>query len=193
MVDWSDSEIAAACRRGRPEGFAQLLLRYQGRVYRRAYSFLQSREDALDLTQDVFVRVIEALPRFQEGRPFWPWLRRITTNLCPNRLRANSALLSLDEEFAAEDGSGPVARADLVAADSDVAGAALRKLFSEELRSAMTDLPPMHRMAVILRHQEDLSYEDIARIMGLPLGTVKTYLFRARRSLREALAASWEE
>lgn len=193
MVDWSDSEIASACRRGRPEGFAQLLLRYQERVYRRAYSFLHSREEALDLTQDVFVRVIEALPRFEEGRPFWPWLRRITSNLCLNRLRSNPTLLSLDEAFAADDGSGPVARADLVAASTDVADAALSKLFGEDLRGAMTRLPPLHRMAVILRHQEDLSYEDIARAMDLPLGTVKTYLFRARRSLREALAASWEE
>ncbi|MGE5589320.1 MAG: RNA polymerase sigma factor [Bacillota bacterium] len=192
MVDWTDSEVVAACRRGRPEGFAQLLLRYQERVYRRAYSFLHVREDALDLTQDVFLRVIEALPRFEEGRPLWPWLRRITTNLCLNRLRSNPALVSLDEAFAAGDDSGPVSRADLLAADADVPQEALGNLFSDDLRRALAALPPLHRMAVVLRHQEDLSYEDIARHLDLPLGTVKTYLFRARRALRESLAASWE-
>ncbi len=192
MVDWTDSEVVAACRRGRPEGFAQLLLRYQERVYRRAYSFLHSREEALDLTQDVFLRVIEALPRFEEGRPLWPWLRRITTNLCLNRLRSNPTLVSLDEAFASGDGSGAVTRADLLAAGTDVAESALGNVFGDDLRRAMAALPPLHRVAVVLRHQEDLSYEDIARLMDLPLGTIKTYLFRARRSLRQSLAASWE-
>lgn len=108
-MDWTDGELVTACRRGRPEGFARLLLAYQDRVFRRAYSFLHSREDALDLTQEVFLRVMQALPRFEEGRPLWPWLRRITTN-----------------------------------------------------------------------------------ILDLPLSAVRTYLFRARRCLREKLAPSWE-
>lgn len=176
-----DDEIVRLCQQGRPEGFSQLLQVYQGKVYRRAYSFLRNREDALDATQDVFLRLLPAISRFRPGSPLWPWLRRITTNTCLNRLRAEASRperLPWDEALvdvqAEESASDPQASAEL-AWDRDA------------LDHALAQLPPVYRVVVVLRHEEDLTYEEIADLTKLPLGTVKTYLFRARKKLRESL------
>lgn len=172
-----DDQIVTLCQKGRQEGFARLLLVYQERVYRRAYSFVHHRDDALDLTQDVFVRVIKAIRSFSPGRPLWPWLRRITTNVCLNFLRNRPSLLSLD---GAEDLPEP-------AGGEDPLEAVVSAWTASQLQVAMSRLPPLLRMAIVLRHQEDLSYEEVAQAMEVPLGTVKTYLFRARRFLRTEL------
>lgn len=172
-----DEQIVALCQRGRQEGFARLLLAYQERVYRRAYSFVHNRDDALDLTQDVFLKVIRTVGSFVPGRPLWPWLRRITTNVCLNFLRDRPALLSLD---------GPDSMPE-PAGGEDPLDAAVSAWSWSQLQAAMGRLPPLLRMAVVLRHQEGLSYEEVASAMEVPLGTVKTYLFRARRFLRTEL------
>ena len=174
-----DERIVELCQQNRSSGFAQLLLAYQERVYRRAYSFVRRREDALDITQEVFLKVIQAIPSLIPGRPLWPWLRRITTNAALNFLRRRPALLSLDDGEGSHEVSG----------GADPAEAAMAAWDWGQLQVALGRLPPLQRMAVILRHQEGLSYEEVARAMDLPLGTVKTYLFRARPTLRSELAA----
>jgi len=176
-----DDEIVRLCQQGRQEGFSLLLRTYQGRVYRRAYSFLRNHDDALDATQDVFLRVLPAISRFRAGSSLWPWLRRITTNTCLNRLRAkaNSPETlawdhAVEELEATPDWHDPQAVLEL-ASDRDTLDRALAKL------------PAPYRVVVLLRHEEDMTYEQIAEVTNLPLGTVKTYLFRARKALREAL------
>jgi RNA polymerase sigma-70 factor (ECF subfamily) len=172
-----DEQIINLCQRGRQDGFARLLLAYQERVYRRAYSFVHNRDDALDLTQEVFLKVIRSVGSFTPGRPLWPWLRRITTNVALNFLRDRPALLSLDE---AENLPEP-------AGGEDPLDAAVSAWTAQQLNQALTNLPPLLRMAVVLRHHEGLSYEEVARAMEIPIGTAKTYLFRARRALRVEL------
>lgn len=172
-----DDQIVALCQKGRPEGFARLLLAYQERVYRRAYSFVHNRDDALDLTQEVFLKVIKAIGSFRPGSPLWPWLRRIVTNQCLNFLRSQPDLLSLEGPDLPEPAGG-----------EDPADAAMAAWNWRQLQEALGALPPLWRMAVVLRHQEELSYEEIARALEIPVGTVKTYLFRARRTLRVHLS-----
>lgn len=176
-----DDEIVRLCQQGRPEGFAQLLQAYQGKVYRRAYSFLRSREDALDATQDVFLRVLPAISRFRQGSPLWPWLRRITTNTCLNRLRAEASR----PETVPWDQA--VRELESQASEFDPQVSAELAWDRDALDEALARLPPMQRVVVVLRHEEELTYEQIAEVTGLPLGTVKTYLFRARKTLRESL------
>jgi RNA polymerase sigma-70 factor, ECF subfamily len=173
-----DDQIVALCQKGRPEGFARLLLAYQERVYRRAYSFVHNREDALDLTQEVFLKVMKSIGNFTAGRPLWPWLRRIVTNLCLNFLRGRLDLLSLDGPDGPPEPAG----------GEDPADAAIAAWNWGQVQVALGRLPPLWRMAVVLRHQEGLSYDEVAHALELPIGTVKTYLFRARRSLRDLLA-----
>lgn len=177
----TDEQIIRLCQQGRHEGFSELLRVYQHRVYRRAYSFLRQREDALDATQDVFMRVLNAVGHFLPGEPVWPWLRKITTNTCLNKIRAADSrpqTVPLDEAWAQPqppDGVGDPQRAVELAWDR------------QRLSDALEQLPPLQRVVVVLRHEEQLAYDEIARVTNLPLGTVKTYLFRARRQLRQLL------
>lgn len=177
----TDDEIIRLCHQGRQEGFTRLLDAYQPRVYRRAYSYLRDREEALDATQDVFMRVLQAIGHFRQGHPIWPWLRQITTNTCLNRIRAQNAR---PETLLIDDAWEQVESMHSGADPEQMAMQAWDRLW---LAGALDELPPLHRMVVILRHQEDLSYDEIARTMNLPLGTVKTYLFRARQKLRVLL------
>lgn len=172
-----DEQIVTLCQRGRQEGFARLLLVYQEQVYRRAYSFVHQRDDALDLTQEVFLKVIRSIDSFTPGRPLWPWLRRITTNVSLNFLRDRPALLSLDGTPDLPEPAG----------GDDPLEATVAAWNWNQIQTAMGRLPPLLRMAIVLHHMEGLSYEEVARAMEIPLGTVKTYLYRARRILRTEL------
>jgi len=172
-----DSTIIELCRQGHAAGFTRLVAAYQERVYRTAYAFVQNREDAQDLTQEVFLRTVRAIDSLDASRPLWPWLRRVTTNLALTLLKQRRGHLPLDHLPEAALPAEPA---------SEPAWTLL------DLRQALADLPPLWRVVVTLRHQEDLSYEEIARLTELPVGTVKTYLFRARRFLRARLAVQEE-
>ena len=162
-----DHEIIELCKKKRPEGFARLLLTYQDAVYRQAFYFLRQREDALDVTQDIFLRAFTAIDRFQSGRPIKPWLKKITLNLCLNLIRGRPAVASLDEQFGQE---SELTLGDSLASTSDVVGEVEFRWLREEVDRALDELPPLHRMTVLLRHQEEMSYEEIAGTLGLPLG-----------------------
>lgn len=168
-----DRALVELCQCGHPAGFSRLLAAYQDRVYRTAYSFLRNREDARDLTQEVFLRTVRAVNSLDPDRPLWPWLRRVTTNLSLTLLKKRTPHLSLDalpESAQPQDCSAEPAWTQL------------------EIQEALGELPPLWRIVLTLRHQEELSYEEIARSTDLPVGTVKTYIFRGRRLLRERLA-----
>ena len=141
----TDDEIIRLCRQGRSEGFALLLDAYQGRVYRRAYSFLRCREDALDVTQDVFLRVLRSIGHFEAGRPIWPWLRQVTTNTCLNVIRAKSSrpkTVPLEEAWH-----------ETAATESDPEHGAIVAWDRKWLEAALDNLPPLQRMVVLSRPQ----------------------------------------
>ncbi len=172
-----DSAILELCQRGHPAGFTRLVTTYRERVFHTAFAFVHNREDALDVTQEVFIRTVRAIDSLAADRPLWPWLRKVTANLSLNLLRSRRPHLSLDS---LPDGHLP-AQPDQAAETAEASWT------SEQLHEAMGELPPAWRMALVLRHQEGLSYDEVAQATGLPLGTVKTYIFRARRMLRERL------
>jgi RNA polymerase sigma-70 factor (ECF subfamily) len=185
-----DSQMILWCREGREEGYCLLLTRYEGYVYSLCYRLTGKREDALDLTQESLIRILNGLDGFQLNRPLKPWLRQVTINTCINfRRRQPPPGVPLDQPL----GENLTLDATL-AAGTDPAGEVewqdTRRLISE----AIERLPPLYRMVLILRHDEEMSYQDIAAATNLPLGTVKTYLFRARSALRQELAAvyGWE-
>ena len=152
----TDDEIIRLCQKGRSEGFSLLLAAYQDRVYRRAYSFLRNREDALDATQDVFLRVVQAIGHFRTGSPIWPWLRQVTTNTCLNRIRTASARPQ----------TVPSTKPGIRRRPHDPESEALATWDREWLSGPWMN-SPLQRMAVVLRHREGLSYDEIARTMNL--------------------------
>ncbi|MEW6183530.1 MAG: RNA polymerase sigma factor [Bacillota bacterium] len=191
-MDVDDSRLIVQCRNGEEEGFRLLLGRYEAYIYRLCRRLTGHPEDALELTQEVFLKIVTGLEGFQVNRPFKPWLRRLTVNTCINFLRSRGReVLILDEPA----GSNPsrVTPAAPVKTDPQVRAEWIETCLT--LQSAIERLPPPHRLVLVLRHQEEMNYQEIAEVTGLPLGTVKTYLFRARGKLRQLLsdAYGWEE
>ncbi|PKM78199.1 MAG: RNA polymerase subunit sigma-24 [Firmicutes bacterium HGW-Firmicutes-15] len=174
------------------QAYQDLMRRYEGYIYRLCQSFINNREDALDLTQETFIRVFQGLETYQLNRPFKPWLRQVAVNTCVNFLqRHSSAPLFLDQPVA----DGNLTLADTLASREDPAQEIEWQETGRFLQEAINRLPQVYRLLVVLRHQEGMSYKEIAEETGVPLGTVKTHLFRARAALRKGLSTyyAWEE
>ena len=179
----SDEALAARVRAsGDRTAFARLVTRYRGRVVALARRMLAGRsaEEAEDVAQETFLAAYEKRAGYGPGLPFRPWLYRIAINRCLDRLRAETrhgTVLSWDAagEPAAAPGAEPL-------------NALLTDEGERRLEAAVADLPPKLRAVFLLRHLDDLSYEDIGMATGVPTSTVKTHLFRARALLRAALS-----
>ncbi|MDF9408652.1 MAG: ECF RNA polymerase sigma factor SigW [Pelotomaculum sp. PtaB.Bin013] len=187
----TDHNLIIRCREGDEGAWRLLLARYEAYVYRLCYRIGGSSEDALDLTQEALVKVLTGLDSFQPGRPFKPWLRKVTVNACLNYLRRRVPDTVSLEQPVAED----IVLGDTIAGNTgDPEHAAEWRDAREVLQQAMSELSYQQRAVLMMRHQEGLSYEEIAAATGLPPGTVKTCLFRARQQLKRKLASvyGWE-
>ena len=161
--------------------FSMLVTRYRGRLIALARRMLpgSSSDEAEDMAQEAFVAAYAKRTSFRKGEPFRPWLYKIAVNRCLDRLRALSRRpVTIEIDSLSEPktfGNGPE---ELLLSTENEA----------RLQAAVAALPPKLRAVFVLRHLDDLSYEEIATATSLPLGTVKTHLFRARAELRTALA-----
>lgn len=175
MADPTDRDLAIRARRGEAEAFGELVRRYQTAVFNVCYRLLGERREAEDLAQEAFIRAFGRLDSFDAERPFGPWIKRVAANLCLNRLAQTPASnLPLDEERDADLDSTPEA-------------AQVEKEQTALVRAALRSLPTPYRAVIELRHFQELSYEEIARMLELPLSDVKSHLFRARKLLAEKL------
>jgi len=178
-----DTELALIQRaqQGDQEAFAVLVGEHQRYVYNLALRVVKDEEEALDLAQETFVRAWTVLPNFRGQSQFRTWLYRIVTNLCYNRLpNLRRSLNDLGDDTIAE-----------ISETNNSFDNPAHGLESRELRSylhkAIDGLDENYRLLISLRYQNELSYEEIASTLNLPLGTVKTGLFRAKEKLRLAL------
>lgn len=176
-------------QKGDHDAFAALVDEHQRYIYNLALRVLKDEDEALDLTQETFVRAWTALPNFRGQSQFRTWLYRIVTNLCYNRLpNLRRSLTDLGDDVISE-----IPEPDLTF-DNPARGFESRELRSY-LHNAIENLDENYRLLISLRYQNELPYEEIASMLNLPLGTVKTGLFRAKEQLRRALEryqeASW--
>lgn len=158
------------------EAFAMLLPRYRDKVFRLSFSMLRERALAEDTTQDIFLRVWRALPGFAGQSALSTWIYAIAKNACLSELRKRRPTVSLDQNDD-EDGYNPAVAALAAPEADDSATASVYQLLDQ--------LPERYRQAVVLFYMEDKSYEQTATSLGLPLGTVKALLHRARKRLIE--------
>ncbi len=172
-----DHELVARVRAGQREAFAQLITRYQARIFHTTFRMLRNREDAEEAAQDTFVRAYRGLARFREDATFSTWLYRICCNVCLNYL---------EKKRTARPWPAAVALEHLPAAEAPDRDFAQRER-AALVEQAMADLPDHFRNVLILYHTQQLPYQEIAEILGLPLNTVKTHLFRARALLRRRM------
>jgi len=175
MID--DLELARKARHGDVQAFGLLVERYKERAYMTALGLVGSPEDAMDLSQDAFVKAFRSIRTYKEGLSFYPWFYAILRNTCfsflrRRRVRKESSLdAARDAGFDVPDHSaGPAAALER---------SETKQLVLRELRS----LDPNHREILLLRHYEDLTYKQIAEILGCPIGTVMSRLYAARRAL----------
>jgi len=161
--------------------------RYSRHVYAIAYRMAGNEADAKDLAQGAFIRVWRALRRIEPGAPLEGWLHRIVTNLYIDLLRRRPKvhLQSLDEPVATDSGEMQRERAD---PNVDVERTVLDAALDRRVQEALLDLSADLRMGVVLADVEGYAYEEIASMMGVPIGTVKSRLHRARRTMRDRLA-----
>ncbi len=183
QAEKKDRELIAKCLEGDQKAFEVLLNRYKGRVFSVCYKMVKNRTDAEDLAQESFIKVFSVLDRYDPSYPFSSWLFRITSNLCIDFLRKRKhKTYSIDEPLDGREGK--ISRqfpSDAVQPDREMEGGEMMGI----LEKALGTLPEHYRIIVILRHQEHLSYDEISDSLGIPLGTVKARIHRARRMIRD--------
>jgi RNA polymerase sigma-70 factor (ECF subfamily) len=175
----NEAELVRQAKRGDTDAYAALVALHERFVYNLALRSLGNPEDAADAAQDAFVRAWTGLPEFRGESQFRTWLYRIIVNLCINRsprLRKDLDALTHDEF------------PELPSPDTVVPRVEQRELH-EIIHHEVERLPEQYRLLISLRYQHGLPYEEIASLLDLPLGTVKTGLFRAKERLRESLTA----
>ena len=192
----SDQDVVARAAQGHERAYRELIRRYERPVFSLIYRLVRDRERAEDLAQETFIKVLNAIDRYDAKYKFSSWIFKIANNTAIDSLRKKSLdTVSLDGSpharsvAEAAEGWTPIA----VARDENPQEYVERLELGAELEAALAGLRPEYRTAVILWHMEDRPYEEIADIMDVPLGTVKTYIHRARKELRARLEHAIEE
>lgn len=169
--------------------------RYQRKIYAVALGMVKDREEAMDISQEAFVKVYKYLDHFKGDASFYTWLYRITANLCIDALRRKNGSkgehVELDENV----------QMDLTEANIGALGSrlgtnpqksALRRELAEKIQEALEQVPEKHRAILLLRELEGMSYEDLARTLKIPKGTVMSRLFHARAKMQKVLSEYME-
>jgi RNA polymerase sigma-70 factor (ECF subfamily) len=195
-IGMNDSVLVEQCRRGDSAAMERLILKYQNRIYNIVLKICRNPDDAAELTQETFVKIIENLNKFEGRSSFYTWAFRIAVNLTLNYCQRNAklALRSLDAEEEQCDSQARHVLKDLLSDDSspDPAALAQSKELYEIVVKALMRLDDAQRAVVVLRDIEGMSYAGIAEVLDIELGTVRSRLSRARSKLRDVLEAILE-
>lgn len=183
-----DMVLVDRCRHQDTAAFDEVVGRYKNKLYNYIYRMVGDSDDAEDLTQEVFVRMFTSLDSFRRQASLHTWLFRIAGNLCIDHFRRSkktrSIAYSLDEPYSSDDSEGG---RDLPDATFEPHRLLEQQELGEQIQRALVHLPEKLRSVLILHDMEDLPYDEIAQIVGCPLGTVKSRLFHARQQLRQRL------
>jgi RNA polymerase sigma-70 factor (ECF subfamily) len=183
----SDEKLVRAAQRGDMPAFEELVARHRDKIYARAFSMMRSEEDAIDLSQEAWVKGWQRLKQFQGDSSFVTWMTRIVINLCLDQLRKqkrqrSESIESLEEE------SGGVERQMPTVVINPTEGLERREL-RQRIDKALGQLSYEHRTVLILHEFEELEYKEIAKRMECSIGTVMSRLFYARRKMANLMAS----
>jgi RNA polymerase sigma-70 factor, ECF subfamily len=172
MVEIDERELVSRCQAGDEAAFGDLVDRYKNLVYAMVYRMVNDRSQADDLAQEVFLKVHRGLPYFRGEARLATWIYRIVANVCV-QARAKRREVTAPEDLP-----------DRGAADASFADLELR----DRLEKAIAQLPDQYRLLIAAHYLQGVQYEALAEALNMPLGTVKTHLYRAKRQLRELLS-----
>lgn len=187
----SDSLLVERARAGEAAAFEALMRRHERRAYAIAMGLVKDEDDAREVVQEAFLRVHRGLPQFQGTATFFTWLYRIVTNLSIDLMRRpqrheTDSLDQLQVEFLVD----PIAHAHV---DADPLEVLWRKEVVGHVARCVATLPPYHRGVILMREIDGLSYEEMARTMGVSKGTIMSRLFHARQKLQRSLSVAYSE
>jgi RNA polymerase sigma-70 factor (ECF subfamily) len=185
VVHEEDRKLIHQTLAGNEAAFKKLMEKYRGSVFHLVYKMIENREEAEDIVQETFIKAYRALASFNEEFAFSTWLFKIATNHCIDVLRKRKLqTYSLDAPLQMKDGDVKREYADeTYSPEQSVMDLEHRHLILQ----AIEELPEKYRTVIHMRHKEDRSYEEISEILGIPIGTVKARIFRAREMLKKRL------
>ena len=177
-----EGSIIERCKNGDREAFASIVSHYMRPAYYVALGYVGSPDDALDLSQDAFVNAFRHIRRFDSSRKFFPWFYSILKNLCMNHLTRERRRRESSIDEMAEEGPVPIPVETV-----DPEQSAVRRDLEVRVGVALQRLRAKDREIIILQHFQDYSYQEIADLLGIPIGTVMSRLYGARRAMRREL------
>lgn len=183
MRNLLDEDLARLAQQGNQDAFAELVKRYEKQIFSLAYRLIGDYDEAADLAQEAFIRIYQMLHRYDPEKRFFSWMYRVAQNTCLNAMQrrpSNVVPVERAEEYFSDTAAGEAAEPE-------------RDYLNREIRRnidrAISELPDNYRDIIYLRYIEDLSYQQIADKLGLPVSTIETRLFRGRKLLQQKLAA----
>jgi len=179
VTQTSDADLVSLSLQGNQKAFGQLVNRYLPLVFNYLYRMTGNHELSEEMAQEAFVKAYRNLKSFDRSRPFRPWILRIASNAAVSELRKQSKVVSLNA--LEEEGNWGEAEHQK---EESVEVTLERKMSNEEVLKAMANLDEKYRQVLLLRYQNDLSYEEIADVMNIPLNTVRTWLKRGLDKLK---------
>lgn len=189
-ISLDDTSLVRRCQRGDSEAMSCLIIKYQDRVYNVIFKICQNHDDSAELTQDTFVKVLESINSFRGKSSFYTWLFRVAVNhslnYCKRRFKLSPVSLDAENDQL-EEGKGKLAAVLADPNGVDPAVVAQQKELSQIVVNSIGQLQQEHRVVLVLRDIEQMSYAEIAAVLQIETGTVKSRLSRARAKLRQLL------
>ena len=180
LEEAADEELVELSLAGNKDAFRAVVDRYRRPIYNFCYRMVRNPEEAEDISQEVFLRIFRFLERYNDRWKFSTWIYRIAFNLCVDALRKHKRSLSLDSLM-------PTSAPELSGKEKLPDAEAEQEEEKRFIRRAIDSLPPKYQTAITLYHLQDRSYDEIARMTDMPIGTVKTRVHRGRRMLVDKL------
>lgn len=180
-----DTTLIQLALKGDQSAFARLREKYHDAIYNLIYRMIREKEEVEDLTQEAFIKAFASLSSFNDEFAFSTWLYKIATNNCIDHIRRKKLqTFSIDKPLESRENEIMFEVPDSTyEPDRDMIARQRKKLLDDAIQS----LPPKYRQVILMRHQEEMEYQEIARALKLPLGTVKAHIFRAREMLYKYL------
>jgi RNA polymerase sigma-70 factor, ECF subfamily len=184
-----DLKLVQRFNKGDDTAFGELVERYQRKVYSIALGMVKNQEDAMDITQDAFVKVHRYIINFQGSSSFYTWLYRIVVNLSIDHLRRSGkrAAMNFDEKTGYQSDTVDENAVMGKRLDTNPVKVLGRKELADHIQAAVEELPPYHRAVIIMREIEGMSYSEMAKTLKVSKGTIMSRLHHARQKLKKAL------
>lgn len=181
-----DKKLIEKCKEYDKYSFMKLYKMYEKYLYSLCFNYVQNPHDALDLVQEIYIKVFKNIDKFDTDMPFHPWIRKISVNTCLNFTRTiKNNVISMNTSIS--DSDDEITLEDTFLSKEDVLEDVINSETKNIIKRYLNEMQEEYRMVIILRYYEELSYNEIAEIIGKPLGTIKTEIYRAKAILKKKL------